>query len=160
MNRNLVIIGLIVLAVITRILPHPPNFTPITGIALFAVSRFSDKKLAFLLPILCMLITDVIIGFHSIVPFVYLSIIGISCIGYFSKKINHATVLKSSFLFFFISNFGVWLLGYPNTISGFIACYTMALPFFVNTVLGDYFFYYSLNFSFSKIENRFPALNS
>ena len=151
MNRNVVIISLIFLAVITRLLPHPPNFTPITGIALFAVNRFSDKKLAFSLPLLCMIVTDFFIGFHSIVPFVYLSIIGISCIGYFS------TILKSSILFFIISNFGVWLVGYPNSIAGFLACYTMALPFFVNTILGDFFFYYALNFSFSKIENRFLA---
>ena len=160
MNRNLVIISLIFLAVSTRLLPHPPNFTPIAGMALFAVNRFADKKLAFFLPILCMILTDFIIGFHSIVPFVYLSIVGISCIGHFSKKINHSTVLKSSFLFFFISNFGVWLLGYPNSITGFVACYTMALPFFVNTILGDFFFYYALDFSFSKIENRYPALVS
>ena len=139
MNRNIIIISLIFLAVITRLLPHPPNFTPITGIALFAVNRFSDKRLAFSLPLLCMIVTDFFIGFHSIVPFVYLSIIGISCIGYFSKKIISVTILKSSLLFFIISNFGVWLVGYPNSIAGFLACYTMALPFFVNTILGDFF---------------------
>ena len=157
MNRNIIIISLIFLAVITRLLPHPPNFTPITGIALFAVNRFSDKKLAFSLPLLCMIVTDFFIGFHSIVPFVYLSIIGISCVGYFSKKISNFTILKSSILFFIISNFGVWLVGYPNSIAGFLACYTMALPFFINTILGDFFFYYALNFSFSKLENRFLA---
>tara|TARA_B100001094_G_scaffold282845_1_gene295199 strand:+ start:174 stop:656 length:483 start_codon:yes stop_codon:yes gene_type:complete len=160
MNRNLVIIALIFLAVVTRLLPHPPNFTPIAGMALFAVNRFSDKKIAFLLPIVCMILTDIFIGFHSITPFVYISIIGISCIGYFSKKINNVAILKSSLLFFFISNFGVWLLGYPNTISGFISCYTLALPFLINTVLGDFFFYHSLNFSFNKIEERYPALAS
>ena len=160
MNRNLVIIALILLAVVTRLLPHPPNFTPIAGMALFAVNRFSDKKLAFLLPIVCMILTDIFIGFHSITPFVYISIIGISCIGYFSKKINNVAILKSSLLFFFISNFGVWLLGYPNTISGFISCYTLALPFLINTVLGDLFFYHSLNFSFNKIEERYPVLAS
>ena len=160
MNRNLVIIALIFLAVVTRLLPHPPNFTPIAGMALFAVNRFSDKKIAFLLPIVCMILTDIFIGFHSITPFVYISIIGISCIGYFSKKINNVAILKSSLLFFFISNFGVWLLGYPNTISGFISCYTLALPFLINTVLGDFFFYHSLNFSFNKIEKRYPVLAS
>ena len=157
MNRNIIIISLIFLAVITRLLPHPPNFTPITGIALFAVNSFADKKLAFLLPLLCMIVTDFFIGFHSIVPFVYLSIVGISCIGYVSKKISSVTILKSSLLFFIISNFGVWLVGYPNSIAGFLACYTMALPFFINTILGDFFFYYALNFSFSKLENRFLA---
>ena len=160
MNRNLVIIALIFLAAVTRLLPHPPNFTPIAGMALFAVNRFSDKKIAFLLPIVCMILTDIFIGFHSITPFVYISIIGISCIGYFSKKINNVAILKSSLLFFAISNFGVWLLGYPNTIAGFISCYTLALPFLINTVLGDFFFYHALNLSFNKIEERYPALAS
>jgi len=160
MNRNLIIIFMIVLAVITRLLPHPPNVAPITGIALFAAHRFSDKKLAFLLPLLCMVITDWFLGFHSIVPFVYLAIIGISCIGVISKKINNVTILKSSTLFFFISNFGVWILGYPNTLAGFISCYTLALPFFINTILGDFFFYYVLNISFNKIEERYPIVVS
>ena len=160
MNRNLVIITLIFLAVVTRLLPHPPNFTPIAGMALFAVNRFSDKKLAFSLPIFCMILTDIFLGFHSITPFVYISIIGISCIGYFSKKINNVAILKSSILFFFISNFGVWLLGYPNTLAGFINCYTLALPFFINTVLGDFFFFHALNVSFDKIEGKYPSLAS
>ena len=64
MNRNLVIITLIFLAVVTRLLPHPPNFTPIAGMALFAVNRFSDKKLAFSLPIFCMILTDTFLGFQ------------------------------------------------------------------------------------------------
>ena len=160
MNRNLIIIALIFLAVVTRLLPHPPNFTPIAGMALFAVNRFSDKKIAFSLPIFCMILTDIFIGFHSITPFVYISIIGISCIGYFSKKINNVAILKSSLLFFFISNFGVWFLGYPNTIAGFISCYTFALPFLINTILGDFFFYHVLNLSFNKIEERYPSLAS
>ncbi len=160
MNRNLIIISMIVLAVITRLLPHPPNVAPITGIALFAAHRFDDKRLAILLPLLCMLLTDFFLGFHSIIPFVYLAIIGISYLGIISNRINNITVFKSSTLFFIISNFGVWLLGYPNTLSGFISCYTLALPFFVNTILGDLFFYHILNLSFIKIEKRYPALIS
>ena len=80
------------------------NFSK-TCMALFAVNRFSDKKLAFSLPIFCMIVTDIFLGFHSITPFVYMSIIGISCSGHFSKKINNVAILKSSILFFFISNF-------------------------------------------------------
>lgn len=160
MNRNLIIFSLIVLAVVTRLLPHPPNVAPITGIALFAAHRFNDKKLVFLLPLLCMVITDAFLGFHAIVPFVYISIIAISCLGLFSKTISNGVILKSSTLFFFISNFGVWLLGYPNTLAGFISCYTLALPFFFNTILGDLFFYHILNLSFVKIEKKYPALVS
>ena len=73
---------------------------------------------------------------------------------------KNGTILKSSILLFFISNFGVWLLGYPNTLAGFIGCYTLALPFLINTIIGDFFFYHVLNFSFSKIEQRYPVLAS
>tara|TARA_B100001250_G_C19651500_1_gene722886 strand:+ start:197 stop:679 length:483 start_codon:yes stop_codon:yes gene_type:complete len=160
MNRNLIIFSMIVLAVATRLLPHPPNVAPITGIALFAAHRFNDKKLVFLLPLLCMVITDIFLGFHTIIPFVYLSIIAISTLGLYSKKISNGVVLKSSTIFFLVSNFGVWLLGYPNTIAGFISCYTLALPFFFNTIIGDLFFYHVLNISFIKIEKKYPALVS
>jgi hypothetical protein len=78
----------------------------------------------------------------------------ISYIG-ITNKINNTTILKSSTLFFFITNFGVWILGYPLTIQGFITCYTLALPFFVNTIIGDFFFTYGLSFSFEKVRERY-----
>ena len=158
MNRNLIIISLVILAVATRLLPHPPNVAPITGIALFAGHRFGDKRLAFIVPILCMFISDIFLGFHSTLPFVYVAFIAISFLGIYSKNINNGTILTSSTIFFLLTNFGVWLLGYPNTIAGFISCYTLALPFFVNTIIGDLFFTHSLNYSFSKMEKRYPEL--
>ena len=160
MNRNLVILTLIILAVLTRLLPHPPNFTPIGAIALFAAHRFNDKKLVFLVPIFCMLITDTFLGFSTITPFVYISFLAISCLGLYSQKINNGVILQSSTLFFVISNFGVWLLGYPNTLEGFISCYTLALPFFLNTIYGDLFFFYALNLSFKEVEKKYTALAS
>ena len=76
----------------------------------------------------------------------------------YSKKIHNGTILASSTLFFIVTNFGVWLLGYPNTIAGLISCYTLAIPFFLNTILGDLFFTHSLNYSFNKIEKKYPDL--
>ena len=157
-NRNITILSLIVLAVITRLLPHPPNVAPITGIALFGGSRFDNKWIGFGLPLLCMFITDLFLGFSSITMFVYLSFMIISYIGINSKTISNGTILGSSLLFFLLTNFGVFLLGYPHTIQGLLTCYTLALPFFVNTIIGDLFFTHSLNYSFSKLENRYPIL--
>jgi hypothetical protein len=158
MNRNLIIITMVLMAVATRLLPHPPNVAPITGIALFASHRFGDKRLAFVIPILCMFVSDLFLGFHSTLPFVYLAFICISFLGISSKNIHNGTILASSTLFFIVTNFGVWLLGYPNTIAGFISCYTLAIPFFLNTILGDLFFTHSLNYSFNKIEKKYPNL--
>ena len=159
MNRNLIIITMVLMAVATRLLPHPPNVAPITGIALFAGHQFGNKKLAFIIPILCMFISDLFLGFHSTLPFVYLAFISISFLGIFSKNIHNGTILTSSTIFFIVTNFGVWLLGYPNTLAGFISCYTLAIPFFVNTILGDLFFTHSLNYSFNKIEKKYPNLS-
>ena len=157
-KRNITILSLIVLAVITRLLPHPPNVAPIAGIALFGGSRFDNKWIGFGLPLLCMFITDLFLGFSSITMFVYLSFMIISYIGINSKTISNGTILGSSLLFFLLTNFGVFLLGYPHTIQGLLTCYTLALPFFVNTIIGDLFFTHSLNYSFSKLENRYPIL--
>ena len=157
-KRNITILSMIVLAVITRLLPHPPNVAPITGIALFAGCNIKDKNLAFMLPLLCMFVTDLFLGFHMIMPFVYLSFMCISYIGISSKKINNGTILGSSFLFFLVTNFGVWYLGYPNTLAGLVSCYTLALPFFVNTIIGDLFFTHALSFSFSKLEEKYLIL--
>jgi len=76
-RRDLIVLSLLVLAVITRLLPHPPNVTPIAAIALFGGCNIKDKNLAFVLPLLCMFLTDLFLGFHIIMPFVYLSFLGI-----------------------------------------------------------------------------------
>ena len=151
-RRDLIILSLLVLAVITRLLPHPPNVTPIAAIALFGGCNIKDKNLAFVLPLLCMFLTDLFLGFHIIMPFVYLSFMCISYIGINSEKITNGTIFGSSLLFFLVTNFGVWFFGYPNTLAGLVSCYTLALPFFVNTIIGDLFFTHSLNYSFSKIK--------
>ena len=158
-KRNITILSMIVLAVITRLLPHPPNVAPITAIALFGGCNIKDKNLALALPLVCMFITDLFLGFHVIMPFVYISFMCISYIGISSKKINNGTILGSSLLFFLVTNLGVWYLGYPNTLAGLVSCYTLALPFFVNTIIGDLFFTHSLSYSFGKLKERYPVLS-
>ena len=82
----------------------------------------------------------------------------ISYLGIRSEKITNGTILGSSLLFFLLTNFGVFLLGYPHTIQGLLTCYTLALPFFVNTIIGDLLFTHSLSYSFSKLEEKYPIL--
>jgi hypothetical protein len=77
------------------------------------------------------------LGLHDTIPFVYASFALIALLGHSVRKIKPTTVLMSSTLFFIVSNFGVWFLNYPLTLEGIIQCYTLALPFFVNTILGD-----------------------
>ena len=130
-------ISVILFAVLSRFLPHPPNFTPIAAIALLSSKGFDNRWVAFLIPLLSLFISDLFLGLHDTIPFVYASFVLIALLGHSVNKIKPTTVLMSSSVFFVVSNFGVWLLHYPLTLEGIIQCYTLALPFFVNTILGD-----------------------
>jgi uncharacterized membrane protein len=145
-------LGLILLAVATRLLPHPPNFAPITGIALFAAVRFQRKYLAVLIPFLSLFLTDLLLGLSAITWFVYAGFGLILLLGFQTKKTGITTVLLSSVLFFVVSNLGVWVLHYPLTLEGLTACFTLAIPFFTNTLLGDLVYTGVLFFSFSSIK--------
>ena len=151
-KETMVIISLIVLAVASRLLPRPPNFAPITGIALFAAAKFQSRLTAFLLPIVCLFVTDLILGLGWINLFVYSAFGMISVLGFFTKKVKILTVLLSSILFFVVSNLGVWLLYYPLNLEGFTACFTLAIPFFTNTLLGDMAYTAVLFYSFSTFQ--------
>ena len=71
------------------------------------------------------------------------------------QKVSVLTVLGSSLLFFIVSNLGVWLLYYPLTLEGLITCFTLAIPFFGNTIAGDLVYTAVLFFSFSAIKNTY-----
>ena len=149
MKKEYIIIGLIVLAILTRLIPHPPNFAPITGIALFSAINFNNRFFKFLVPLISLVIFDLIIGFSLINIFVYLSFIVIILVGNHFKKIKLKSILISSIVFFIISNFGVWIIVYPKTVNGIIMCYTAAIPFFINTILGDLFYSFLLKYTFN-----------
>lgn len=131
-----------------RLLPHPPNFSPIMAIALFS-GVYLSKKIAFALPIVAMIISDIFLGFYDLklVLVVYLGIILCVVLGILVKKHkNFKTItlssLSGSIIFFALTNFAVWFFynWYPKNFLGLISCYVAALPFFKNSLLGDLFF--------------------
>lgn len=166
--------GLILLAAFSRLIPHPYNFTAIGAMALFGGASFNQRSSAFLVPLFAMLLTDAIIGFHANMWAVYLSFALIAVLGMRLKnKISVARVLGSSLLgslvFFLLTNFAVWLgsVVYPQNISGLVACYLAALPFYessffgnlaLNTAMGDLFFNGVLFSSLALAESKFPKL--
>ncbi len=142
----LLAVVLVVLAALSRLIPHPMNFAPITALALFGGVYF-DKRVALILPLAAMLISNYFIGFYDGMEWVYASFILSVFAGMWLK--SHKTVpviaaatLANSVMFFIISNFGVWYVEilYPKTFAGLMQCYAMALPFFRNTVAGDLFY--------------------
>lgn len=147
MNLKLAPILIIIFAVVMRLLPHPPNMAPITAMALFG-GAYLPKKYALTLPIIALLISDYFIGFYGLTMFfVYASFLLVGGIGIWLKKHPHpsyilSATLFSSFLFFLITNFGVWLTTsmYTKDFPGLVNCYTMAIPFYRNTIIGDLIF--------------------
>lgn len=125
-----------------RLLPHLPNFTPIAAMALFG-GVYLNKKYAFVIPLAAMFVSDIFLGFHQTMPYVYGSFILTGIIGLWLKKHKSTkniicSSLISSILFFLITNFGVWTAGwYPKNLNGLFESYLMGIPFFKNTVLGD-----------------------
>lgn len=142
--------GIIFIAVAARLLPHLPNMTPITGLALFSGSS-SKNKCWLLVPIIAMLVSDIFLGFHTTIPFVYGSFFIITIFGKFITKKSGVLTLSamsffSSLIFYVITNFGVWATSsmYTKNIQGLISSYLMGIPFFWNTILGD--FIYTMTF--------------
>ena len=155
-------IGIILLAVVTRLIPHAPNFSPIGGLALFSGANFKNK-FSFLIPILAMIISDIFLGFHKTIPYVYLSFFIIFLIGRSIKNYKWKSLLSasliSSIIFFIITNFGVWLNFnmYPKTVDGLIQCYIMGIPFFRNTLISDLFYSFSFFYGYRFLSNFLPA---
>ncbi|MDA9139640.1 hypothetical protein N9P53_02600 [Flavobacteriaceae bacterium] len=153
-NKYIFLISVISFAVLSRFLPHPPNFTPVAAIALLSCKGFNNRWIAIIIPMIIMFISDLVLGLHGSIPFVYGAFILISLFGSFVKKINIGVVLSSSVIFFLVSNFGVWFLYYPSTFTDLVTCYTLAIPFFLNTILGDLFFSALMIYSFYYMQKR------
>jgi hypothetical protein len=150
MNKKnfLLIIAIIALAAASRLVKHPPNFTPVAAMALFGGWYFT-KKYFVAIPLLVMLISDAFIGFYDwrLTAVVYLGIALMFGIGWLLKKNASwrkviAGTLLGSIIFFVITNFAVWALyqWYPHTWAGLVNCFAMALPFFKNSLVGDLFY--------------------
>ena len=154
-KTQIVIILFVVIAIIFRLVPHMPNVTPITAAALFSGVYFTNKKYAFIIPLLAMFLSDLFLGFSGITVFVYAAFALVSYIGLSSKKISIKTILLSSISFFVITNFGVWLMAYPKSLTGLIECYTLAIPFFRNSLIGDFVYSGILYFGFQFVSNRY-----
>jgi len=161
----LILTGMIFIAAFVRLIPHPPNFVPIAAIALFGGAYFTKRWVAFLIPLAAMLITDLILGFHSTMWAVYLSfviIVGIGMLMIKQKKVSNIFLasVSASVLFFVVTNFAVWVSGiyYPKDLSGLAASYTAAIPFFHYTLLGDLFFVTLMFGSYELAKAKFPQL--
>ena len=165
MARHLFTFLLILLAALSRLLPHPMNFAPISALALFG-GVYLDKKHTFIVPLAAMLISDYFLGFYPEILWIYGSFALVGLVGLWLRShrgIGQTALatLAGSIIFFIVTNFGVWITGqvsYTPDAAGLIQCYAAAIPFFRNTLLGDIVYVSSL-FGIYELCKRFvPAL--
>lgn len=129
--------AIFILVFISRIVPHPPNFTPIIAISFYVPAILGNKFLVFY--VLSYVLIDIFFGFHDASLFVWGSILLVSLISQYLVRSfigRIAGVLIGSIVFFIITNFGVWTSGYYGySLNGLISCYIAAIPFFNNTLI-------------------------
>ena len=164
LKKEIFPISLILILAFARLIPHPPNFTPIIAVALISGYFFKNINLSLLILLVAMLLSDLFIGFYENMIFVYASLLLITFVFHkISKKINYKNLFiycfAGSFIFFIFSNFGVWALGspgvldvaYERNISGLVECYILAIPFFGNTFLSTLIFAYPGMFIYKSL---------
>ncbi len=136
--------SLVALLALSRLIPHPPNFTPILGMAVFSGAIISKRIIAYLVPLAAMLLSDLYLGFHASMPIIYFSLALCVLVGTFIEA--RVSILNSFLsicfgviLFFLITNFVVWYGSgmYEYSISGLMNCYFMGLPFVQNTFISS-----------------------
>lgn len=172
----LVLLGLILAAALSRLLPTPPNFSPVEAMALFGGAYFAARWLSLLVPLLAMLVADLALAavhgglyashlFGSGFWLIYACIIGMSVMGFVLRgRVTGTRVLGLSLLsalaFFLITNFAAWLGSplYPQTMAGLGASYVAAIPFFKWSVLSTLFYAAILFGGFELLRRRAPAL--
>jgi len=165
-----VMAGVVLLAALARLLPHPPNFAPVTALALFAAATLRPRWLGVALPLAAMFLSDALIhagtrlgvwdgwigggtGFYHWTAIIYLTVAAVACLGFLLRdRLGVGSValaaLGGSLLFFVVTNFMVWseslfggpLAMYAPTWDGLVECYTMALPFYRTALMGDLFY--------------------
>jgi len=166
MSTRLISLSLIIFAIAAlRILPHPPNVSPVAAMALFGGVYFSDKRVAFLVPFLALLLSDMLLGLHDTMLYVYGGFALTVVIGFWIRKNMNAgrialAAVSASILFFVITNFGAWLTSglYPMTVDGLMQAYVAAIPFFQNSLLGNLVFSALLFGGFAMLQRNISAL--
>jgi hypothetical protein len=163
-----VVAAMILVAGLSRLLPHAWNFTPVEAMALFGGAYFAQRWLAFALPLGAMLATDAVLGFHSTMPVVYACIAASVALGFVLRgRVGVLRVaacgLAGSLLFFVVTNWFVWLTahgvpGYEACTIGLWSCYVAAVPFFKGWLLGTAVWSLVLFGGFELLRRRLPML--
>ena len=153
-------ISLIFILALSRLIPHPWNFTPVLAIGLFSGFYFKQIYLSFFVVIFSMFIGDLFLGFHSTMFFTYISLVVAVLIGFYIKRFSFTEILfsglVSSFGFFIITNFGALIIleMYEKNLTGLLQSYVLAIPFFHNTLISTLIYLVVLKLLFNFIVKK------
>jgi hypothetical protein len=143
-SRISLILALLAFAALSRVLPHPPNVSAFAATAVFAGAYLQNWRWAGVMVLAAYVLSDVFLGAHATMPFVYLALVIGTWLGqrFLARRTAGRVVfynLMNSLIFFAITNAGTWLTEglYPMTVSGLMTCYVAAIPFLQYSVLGD-----------------------
>ncbi|WP_067657102.1 DUF6580 family putative transport protein [Ferrimonas marina] len=164
-NKVIAVTVLIALCALYRVLPHPFNFTPVAAMGLFAGAMFDSKRLALVVPLVAMLLSDLFIGLHETMLFVYLAMAITAGIGMLLRQRRSVATIAlagvaSSLQFFFITNTGMWAVTdfYPHTWAGLVQCWVMGLPFLQHDLASTWLFSAVLFGGYAMLSRHYPQL--
>lgn len=176
--RFTILCAIVIVAALSRLIPHPLNCSPLAAMAIFGGAHFANKWHAIFVPILATWLSDVFInnfiygayyptftffyeGFYwQYATYALIAILSIT----FLKTINFAKVLSASLLasvlFFIITNFGCWIGSsfYTQDLAGLMQCYAAGIPFFKGTLSGDLMYTAILFGAFALAQRLIPAI--
>jgi hypothetical protein len=153
--NNYIFPTIVILALsLTRLIPHPWNFSPMLAVGVFSGFYFRQFYASVFIVIFSMFVGDLFLGFHSTMFFTYIALAIAVLIGIYVKHFKFKEIfysgLTSSIFFFIITNFGAWLTleMYVKNFSGLVQSYLMAIPFFQNTLISTFLYLFLLKLAF------------
>ena len=157
-----ILTGFFLTILIFRYFPHLPNFTPVLAITFYGTIIFGINSLIY--RILAYALSDIFLGFHNQLFWTWGSLFLIGYISIYFKTLlgRSIGIISSSLLFFILTNLGVYLSGYYGyTFESLILCYSLAIPFYTNTIISTVMFSVFIEFFiFSKYFNFIPLIKN
>ena len=161
-NINSLVLPIVIILSLslTRLIPHPWNFTPMLAVGIFSGFYFKQFYLGLFVVIVSMFIGDLFLGFHSTMFFTYISLAVAVALGLFIKRLKFTEILfsslTSSVCFFIITNFGAWLTleMYEKNLAGLLQSYILAVPFFHNTLISTLLYLAVLKLLFNFVVRK------
>lgn len=145
-TTTILMLSLLALAASWRLLPHPDNMTPVMAVALFAGLWLKQPLLRIAAPVGVMLVSDLLLGFHDTMVFVYvamlLPVLAAPLLKGRKAPAYAGMAVANALIFFLVTNAGVWLVSgmYSPGLEGLLQSYVMGLPFLWKSLAGDLFF--------------------